>query len=103
MIRAWVYILECSDKSYYVGSTTDLEHHIVDHNTGRYEGYTSSRLPVKLLWSHEFSDIRYAFEFERRIKKWNRAKKEALIHGDFDILHLLSKSSIMKKKLGVST
>jgi predicted GIY-YIG superfamily endonuclease len=69
-----------------------------DHNTGRYEGYTSSRLPVKLIWTCEFSDIRYAFEFERKIKKWTRAKKEALMRGDYDMLHILSKSTRMKTK-----
>lgn len=101
MERAWVYILECSDKSYYVGSTTDLEQRMFDHSTGLYGGYTSSRLPVRLLWSHAFSDIRDAFAFERQIKKWSRAKKEALMRGDFDLLHLLSRSEPMKKKLGI--
>jgi len=96
--KAWVYIVECSDHSYYVGSTTDLEGRISDHNTGRYKGYTSSRLPVILLWSQEFPDIRYAFEFERNIKKWSRAKKEALMKGDFELLHLLSRSGYTKNK-----
>ena len=99
MNRAWVYITLCSDGTYYVGSTTDLEQRIIDHNEGRYEGYTSTRLPVKLLWSSEFSDIRYAFEYERKIKKWSRAKKEALMKGDYDQLHLLSRSTVMKGKI----
>ena len=98
MHRAWVYIVECSDKSYYTGSTTDLDQRLIDHNTGRYRGYTSSRLPVTLLWSLEFSDIRDAFAFERQIKEWSRAKKEALMRGDFDLLHLLSRPTAMKKK-----
>lgn len=96
--KAWVYIVECSDRSYYVGSTTVLEQRISDHNTGRYKGYTSTRLPVTLLWSQEFPDIRYAFEFERKIKKWSRVKKEALMRGDFELLHLLSRSSVTKSK-----
>jgi putative endonuclease len=92
--------VECSDRSYYIGSTTDLEQRIIDHNTGRYEGYTSSRLPVTLLWDQEFPDIRYAFEFERKIKKWTRAKKEALMNGDFKTLHSLSRShSSINKEL----
>jgi predicted GIY-YIG superfamily endonuclease len=99
MNRAWVYITLCSDGTYYVGSTTDLEQRIIDHYEGRYEGYTSTRLPVKLLWSSEFSDIRYAFEYERKIKKWSRAKKEALMKGDYDQLHLLSRSTAMKGKI----
>ena len=101
MGRAWVYIVLCSDDSYYVGSTTDIEQRISDHNEGRYEGYTSSRLPIKLLWSSEFSDIRYAFEYERQIKKWSRAKKEALMRGDYDQLHVLSRSTAMKARVGL--
>lgn len=101
MNKAWVYIVECSDKSYYTGSTTNIDQRLVDHNTGRYRGYTSSRLPVKLLWSLEFSDIRDAFAFERQIKGWTRAKKEALIRGDFDCLHMLSRSTAMKVKLKI--
>ncbi len=97
MDRAWVYILECSDGSYYTGSTTNLEQRLVDHNTGRYGGYTSLRLPVTLLWSHGFSDYRDAFAFERKIKRWSRAKKEALMQADFDLLHLLSHSAAMKE------
>ena len=89
----------CSGGTYYVGSTTDLNQRIIDHNEGRYEGYTSTRLPVKLLWSSEFSDIRYTFEYERKIKKWSRAKKEALMKGDYDQLHLLSRSTVMKGKI----
>lgn len=96
--KAWVYIVECSDLSYYVGSTIALEERISDHNTGRYKGYTSARLPVILLWSHEFSDIRYAFEFKRKIKKWTRAKKEALMKGNFEVVHQLSRSSYSKSK-----
>jgi predicted GIY-YIG superfamily endonuclease len=99
MNRAWVYITLCSDGTYYVGSTTDLEQRIIDHYEGRYEGYTSTRLPVKLLWSSEYSDIRYAFEYERKIKKWSRAKKEALMKGDYDQPHLLSRSTVMKGKI----
>jgi predicted GIY-YIG superfamily endonuclease len=101
MNEAWVYIVECSDKSYYTGSTTNIDQRLVDHNTGRYRGYTSSRLPVKLLWSLEFSDIRYAFAFERQIKGWSRAKKEALMRGDFNLLHVFSRSTAMKKKLKI--
>ena len=98
MDKAWVYIVECSDNSYYTGSTTNLEQRISDHNTKRYGGYTSTRLPVRLIWSHGFTGIRYAFAFERQIKKWSRAKKEALMSGEFSLLHLLSRSSPMKGK-----
>ncbi len=98
-----VYILECSDKSYYVGSTSNLEQRIAQHNAAIFGGYTTSRRPVKLLWSQEFSEIRYAIEAERKIKKWTRAKKEALMRGDFETLHELSKSTKTKKSSFVSS
>jgi putative endonuclease len=95
-IRAWTYIVLCSDGRYYTGSTTDLDQRLVDHNNGRYGGYTSSRLPVVLAWSQEFSDIRDAIALERRIKGWSRKKKEALIRGDFQFLHELARSTKAK-------
>lgn len=90
MKRFWVYILQCSDDSYYVGSTSNLEQRIIEHNTKRYHGYTSSRLPVKLMFSEEFNDARLAREFERKLKGWSHKKKKALIDGDFNLLHILA-------------
>ena len=90
----------CSDRSYYTGSTTELDQRIVDHNNGRYKGYTSRRLPVVLVWSHEFSDVRDAIALERQIKGWSRKKKEALIRGDFQLLHELSRSTEVKNRAG---
>ncbi|MDP2209835.1 MAG: GIY-YIG nuclease family protein [Bacteroidota bacterium] len=81
-----------------VGSTSNLEQRIAQHNAAIFGGYTTLRRPVKLLWSQEFSEIRYAIEAERKIKKWTRAKKEALMRGDFETLHELSKSTKTKKK-----
>ena len=100
MKKAWVYILLCSDNSYYTGSTTALEQRLADHQSGRYCGYTSRRLPVRFLWSEEFEDIRDATALERKVKKWTRAKKEALMRGDFKMLQLLSQSTKTKLKLG---
>ncbi len=97
-MSAWVYIVECSDGSYYTGSTTNLDQRMFDHNSGKYEGYTSSRLPVKLLWSEEYHDIRDAVVLERQIKKWTRKKKEALMRGDFSLLHMHSRSTFSKMK-----
>lgn len=96
-MKAWVYIVSCSDKSYYTGSTTKLEQRIADHNTGKFEGYTSHRLPVKLLWSEEFVNIREATVLERKIKGWSRKKKEALMNGDINLLHEHSRSTYSKK------
>ena len=99
MKKAWVYILECSDNSYYTGCTTNLEERMSDHSKGKYRGYTSGRLPVKLLWTEEFVDVRDAIALERKIKGWTRKKKEALMRGDFQLLHELSRSTKTKAKL----
>ena len=100
MRSSWTYILGCSDGSYYVGSTSNFEQRIGQHNAGTFDGYTSSRRPVKLLWSQEFTDIRDAIAAERKLKKWTRAKKEAVMHGDFEMLHELSRSTYSKNKEG---
>ena len=83
----FVYILKCSDGSYHTGSTTELEMRIAQHQTGYFKGYTSSRLPVELVWQQDFPTAHEAFLCERQVKGWSRAKKEALIHGDFDAIH----------------
>ena len=90
MKRAWVYILECSDGSYYVGCTTNLEQRLGQHQQGTFSGYTARRRPVVLKWYGETNDINEAIKTERQIKGWSRAKKEALIRGDWDALHELS-------------
>ncbi len=98
MKRSWVYIVECSDRSYYTGCTTNIEKRISEHNLGTVDGYTASRRPVRLLWSHEFGDIRYAIQAERMLKKWTRGKKEALMREDFELLKELARSTKTKLK-----
>ena len=84
----YVYILKCSDGSYYTGSTTNLEKRLAEHQSGLIEdSYTHSRLPVELIWSAEFPTHDDAFQREHQIKGWSRAKKEALIRGDWDEVH----------------
>ena len=68
MRQAYVYILKCGDGKYYTGSTTDLERRLYEHQTKKYNGYTSYRLPVKLVFSQEFKTYNEAFQFEREIK-----------------------------------
>lgn len=92
MKNYFVYILECSDKSYYTGVTNNLEKRLAEHNSGFVKGYTSTRLPVSLIYSTNFSDINEAIKFEKQLKGWSRKKKEALMRGDFDALVSLSKS-----------
>ena len=99
MSYAWVYILECSDGSYYTGSTTDLEKRLEEHQRGEYDGYTARRRPVKLLWFDDFPTYDQAFQFERQVKQWSRKKKEALMRNDFEALHELARSTAIKQRL----
>jgi putative endonuclease len=90
---AFVYILRCSDDSFYVGSATgnDLNRRIAEHQTGVFPGYTRTRRPVELVWSEHFNRIIDAIAVERKLKGWTRAKKEALIRGDWSRVRHLSK------------
>ncbi len=98
----YVYIVRCSDRSYYVGlARGDLEQRIGQHNEGTFEGYTSSRRPVTLVWSEEFGRLTDAIACERKLKGWRREKKEALIRGDYAALPALSRTA--KKKANPST
>lgn len=82
----WTYILECSDGSYYVGSTRHIEARLWQHNEGLGAEYTKRRRPVRLAWSGEFETIQDAFAFEKQVQGWNRRKRQALIDGRFDQL-----------------
>jgi len=89
---AWLYILRCADGSYYVGTArTTLEQRIDEHDSGHFGGYTATRRPVTLVYSDWFDQITDAIAAERQIKGWSRAKKEALIRGDFEALKALAK------------
>jgi putative endonuclease len=88
---AFLYILRCSDGSFYIGTTrTALELRIAQHNAGSFGGYTATRRPAALVFSQWFDNITDAIENERKLKKWSRAKKEAFIRGDFAALQQLS-------------
>jgi putative endonuclease len=87
----YAYLLRCSDGSYYAGHTDDLEHRMSQHASGACGGYTAKRRPVELVWSEDFSTREDAFWVERQIKGWSRAKKEALIAGDWELISRLSK------------
>ncbi len=87
----YVYILECSDKSYYTGITNDLAKRFEQHQAGtKRDAYTYKRRPVVLRFHQEFNDVLQAIYFEKKIKKWTRAKKKALIDGDGDMLQILA-------------
>ena len=91
-MKTWIYILKCADGSYYTGSTNNLPLRLAEHQAGEEGAYTHCRLPVELVYSQEFPSKHEAFLRERQVKGWSRAKKEALIRGDFEALVELSKS-----------
>ena len=91
MTSFWVYMLKCSDGSYYVGSTDDLERRIGEHQSGLFAGYTSRRLPIELAWATEMPTRDDAIVRERQIKNWSRAKKEALIASDWKQITMLAR------------
>lgn len=88
----YTYLLRCNDGSYYAGHTDGIELRMAQHETGALGGYTAKRLPVKLVWSESFPTRDEAFAAERQIKGWSRAKKEALIAGDWALISQLSRS-----------
>ena len=91
MAYFYMYILECSDGSYYVGHTDNLNKRISQHMFKLYEGYTSARLPIKLVGAQTFYTRDEAFAAERKVKKWSRSKKEAFIKSDWNELSRLGK------------
>ena len=87
-----MYILRCSDGSYYTGSTRDLEGRLYEHKNGLGAVFTKKRLPVKLVYCEEFERIDDAFYHEKQVQGWSRAKKDALIQGQYDLLPKLAKT-----------
>ena len=90
-MQFWVYLLHCSDGSYYAGHTDNLETRVSQHRQGIGCDWTRTRRPVQLVWYGESPTRDEAIAFERRIKGWTRAKKEALIAGDWQRISLLAK------------
>ncbi|GAA0872904.1 GIY-YIG nuclease family protein [Gangjinia marincola] len=89
----YVYILLCSDGSYYTGMTSDLEKRIQQHLEGKtYDNYTRSRRPIHLKWFLQCSTPDEAIRMEKKIKGWSRSKKEALIEENWDDLVKFSKN-----------
>lgn len=88
----YVYILKCSDNSFYVGLTINLERRLKEHREGIGAQYTGTRLPVKLEYSESFKYREDAEHREKQLKGWSKAKKEALIKGNFVKLRQLSRA-----------
>jgi tRNA/rRNA methyltransferase len=85
------YMLRCSDGHYYVGHTDDLDVRLAQHQRGEVAGYTQKRRPVEMIWCETFPTRDEAFAAEWKIGNWSRAKKEALIAGDWDKVSLFAK------------
>lgn len=94
LAMTFVYMVRCSDGSYYVGSTrATLEQRKSQHGAGAFGGYTAKRRPVVLVWHQEFQRITDAIACERQMKGWTRAKKEAVIGADWKTVRSLSGSA----------
>lgn len=91
MKLSYLYIIKCSDNTYYIGVISNLDCRMDKHHSGYYPScYTASRRPLELAFYAEFTDINIAIEKEKQVKKWSKEKKEALIKGDFDKLQWIS-------------
>lgn len=93
-----IYILRGSDDSYYVGSTVDLEQRIQQHSMGLGAEYTKRRLPVTLMFAHEYELIADAFAMEKETQGWSRRKREALIDGRYDDLPALNRNDFSRRR-----
>lgn len=82
----FVYILRCSDDSYYVGKTTNLRVRLDEHEAGVAADFTATRRPVRMIYAEEHRTLRQAEAREQQLKRWSRAKKEALIAQDLQRL-----------------
>jgi len=96
---AWMYILQCSDDSYYVGSTKNLDLRFSQHQSGKGSRYTSGRLPVTLVYCEEYDRVSDAFYREKQVQGWTRRKREALINGTPELLPKLAKKIFDKSKI----
>ena len=90
---AWFYILRLRSGALYPGATKNLEERYKAHSAGRASQTTKLDPPVALVHSEEFQTFTEARKREAQIKRWSRAKKEALVSGDSDKLRALLKSS----------
>lgn len=105
----YAYMLRCADGKYYLGHTDDMEVRFAQHQSGAMGGFTATRRPVTLVWSETFPDRDQAFAAERQIKGWSRAKKEALIAGDWETIRQLARrkpvlrDEVLRDETGPST
>lgn len=91
----FIYIIRCNDQTLYIGQTNNIEQRIGEHKAGMIT-YTAKKLPIELVYVQVCENRKIAFELERKLKKWSRNKKEALIKNDWDNLKLLAKKNFKK-------
>ena len=97
MLEFHVYILRCSDSSYYIGHTDNIEARISAHEQGLIPTcYTFTRRPIEVAWQGTFATRYDALSFERQIKRWSRRKKEALINNELHLLKFLAMNTKRK-------
>jgi putative endonuclease len=99
----YVYILKCSDGSYYVGHTDNLPERVLMHNSQRGAKWTACRVPVTLVYSERYETEKLSMNRESQIKRWSHTKKEALIAGDIATLHKLAKRKKERLKTDTGT
>jgi putative endonuclease len=87
----WTYMLQCRDRTLYVGHAEDLDVRLAQHEQGSFGGYTANKRPVTLVWCEEFPTRYEALAAERQVKGWRKEKKLALIRGDWDLISRLSR------------
>ena len=89
-MKGYMYILECCNGSYYIGSTIDLELRLAQHQNGEGANHTKKFSPVRLVYFEEYERIDEAFYREKQVQGWSRKKKEALINSMSETLRVLA-------------
>jgi len=98
MNNYYVYMLRCSDDSFYIGITNNIERRLAEHQSGfNLSCYTFKRRPLKLVYQGLFNDVRSAIRWEKQIKRWGRKKKEMLIAGEWEKLSALSLNEMQRR------
>ena len=95
---AYVSMLRCSDGSFYVGSTRDLAIRLHQHQIGLGAEYTSTRIPVELVWHEEYENVGLAYSREKQVQNWSRRKRLALVDGDYEDLPALAKKDFSRRR-----
>jgi putative endonuclease len=94
----YMYILRCVDRTFYTGSSWDLERRLAQHQNGEGAEYTKRRLPVELVFAQWFDRIDEAYAMEKRVQGWSHSKRQALVDGKYNELPRLSKKDFSRRR-----